>query len=408
MILCTLIVLFWLTPKSQAYSNDIDTISKEYTSSDFYEYHNEIYDIKDYVNIWNDFYMGREPGYGQRNISMGSSYRFDNNDIVNIIPEDLFFAVGIYHYIGVEYGFYINTELVNNGNNYRSYVVVYDIDYKNPDFFSHNSSLKIEMLFNCWYEGYVRTPNNIYSNLIVDGKDRVVTFLTTAYQSGSQIYMKNISVSVALENRDNLNPGDLGYEIMNYDTLELIDKGDFITSQVIEIMPKEMPSLDSSYELSWKEQIVNFAFREIIKSTKILSPLLIVESLIKDNVNIDNINHKYTAIQPYGTGYDQLLLSEKFVRVSSVNSNSDYIEYNPLFNINNYLIVTTNIDGTSNPQDRTVMGLSYGISVTIDDPRNPNNEFATASTINEFNYTRYMKVANINSVHSSMLDSQLS
>ncbi|MGD9679384.1 MAG: hypothetical protein AB7V16_13665 [Vulcanibacillus sp.] len=114
----------------KADSNTIEQLSELYTESDEYYNNNTTYNISNYVLNWDGFDIGRGSGYGQRIVQYNNSYRFDDNDIANIIPKDLFYTIGSYHYIGKEYGFYINTELVSGGYYYRSYVTVYDISYE--------------------------------------------------------------------------------------------------------------------------------------------------------------------------------------------------------------------------------------------------------------------------------------
>lgn len=126
--------------------NSIELLSQSLTDDDYYNYNNSTYTIADYIYNWDGINIGRGSGYGQRIQMCGSSYRFDDNDIVNIIPKDLFYTIGSYHYIGKEYGFYINTEIATGWYYYRSYVVVYDINYELIDISKNTTSCKIELL----------------------------------------------------------------------------------------------------------------------------------------------------------------------------------------------------------------------------------------------------------------------
>lgn len=84
------LVLFRFEIKATGLS--VDALAEQYTEDDTYYVNGTMYNIEDYVESGStEDFADRGVGYGQRFIINGSSYKFDNNDIVNIIPEELFF-----------------------------------------------------------------------------------------------------------------------------------------------------------------------------------------------------------------------------------------------------------------------------------------------------------------------------
>lgn len=387
--------------KVNASTNKIEELAKEYTNDDFY---GDGLNICNYVTAWNGFDIGRGSGYGQRNVQKGSTYRFDDNDIVHIIPKDLFFNIGAYHYLGKEYGFYINTKLVNNGLNYRSYVVVYNITYTIPTIYENTTTCKIEMLFNCWYDNYFRGNNNYFGNSIIEGKDKVVTFLGIPTADNHLIELSDICVDVSLKNRDFPNPGDANYEFKDYVKNKLIDKGDFISSQFVRIKPKEMPINDDN-DLNFYEKLIMYVCDKIIEETKILKPIKWLELLEKYVKKVySNNNDFYSTKCDFGDSYEQLLLNKEYVRVVKTKSNSNNGSYNPHFHLGNYFYSSTTINGDTDSENRIAMILDYNIEVTINDPYN--NTVLTASTKNEFSYSKYVKITETDGVYTETLDKQ--
>lgn len=386
----------------KATTNTIKELSKIYTNNDFY---GDGLNICDYVTAWNGFDIGRGSGYGQRNIQKGRSYRFDDNDIVSIIPKDLFFTVGGYHYLGKEYGFYIYTELVNNNLNYRSYVAVYNITYTIPTIYSNTTTCKIEMLFNCWYDNYFRDNKNFFGNSIIEGKDKVVTFLCVPTDDNQKIELSDINVGVLLENRDFPNPGDANYEFKDYVNNKLIDKGDFISSQFVMIKPKEMP-VNENGDLNFYEKLIMYGCKKIIEETKVLKPIYLLEYLekfIKNNSS--GQNNYYSTKCEFGDSYEQLLLNKEYIRYVEAKSNSSKItSYNPHFHLGNYFYTSTTINGDYDTENRIAMVLGYHIEITMNDPYN--NNIITASTDNEFIYSKYVKVTETDEIYTQTLDRQ--
>ena len=50
------------------------------------------------------------------------------------------------------------------------------------------------MLFNCWYDNYFRDNNNFFGNSIIEGKDKVVTFLCVPTDDNQKIELSDINV----------------------------------------------------------------------------------------------------------------------------------------------------------------------------------------------------------------------
>lgn len=394
-----LTIVFYDNIKTYASTSSIQTLSEQYTKSDNYYYNGTSYSIQDYVTAWNNFDMGRGSGYGQRNVQNGYSYKFDDNDIVNLIPKDLFYTVGTYHYMGEEYGFYIRT--IKLQYNYRSYVAVYDIDYTTPNYFSNTSSCNVQMVFNCWYDGMYRETGNPLGNMIVDGKDKAVVYLTYPTANTDKLYLTDISATISVENRDYPNPGDSDYDLIDYSNMKVIDKGDFILLQTCEVNPQSMPEPENPNELNFFEKLLMFGFKKIISTTKVLSPLLWLEYLDPGKTTTVH-EYDYVSVVRYGTGYDQLILDEKFIRSGTCKSKPDSVSYNPTFHIGDYFRMTTDLDASYNPEERRIMNLDYDLSISIYD--SATGTISTASKSRHFEYTRYMKITYTDEFYSATID----
>ena len=383
--------------------NYIDLLSEEYTSSDKYVYNSIQIDIDDYKTTWNGYNgVGRGEGYGQRNVASGSSYRFDDNDIVNIIPKDLFFMVGEYHYLGEEYGFYICTE--DNNYTYRSCVLVYDVDYTIPNYYASNSTCEIRVLFQCWYDGMDRNKSAL-GNLIVSEKDRAVVFL---YNDDS-LYLKNLSVGVDLENRDELNYGDENYQLIDYTNFDILDKGDYISYQEGYVVPKELPAKLGSnpdYELNTFEQILMIGMKNVLDKIG-LEPILWLEKLQYFNVD-ENEDGKYDAfkvLQDFASGYDQVLEKEEFVRGAVCSTRSQTDDYNAKICVDGKFRVFTKFEGPIKVSERNYMKLNYDLSVTV--VNEENNSTSTVTNSREFVYSKKMHLINKDEVQSAEIDQDL-
>lgn len=300
--------------------------------------------------------------------------------------------------MGNEYGFYIRT--IKLQYNYRSYVAVYDVDYTTPNYFSHTSSCNIQMVFNCWYDGMYRESDNPLGNMIVGGKDKAVVYLACPTSNSDKVFLTDVSTTISVENRDYPNPGDSGYGLIDYSNMNVIDKGDFILSQTCKINPQIIPQSEIESDPEFLRKIITFGLKKIISETKVLSPLLWLEYLDIEPAKI--MSDYYFNIVRYGTEYDQLILDEEFIRTGTCKSNSDYISYNPIFHTGNYFEMTTDLDGSFNPEERRIMNLDYDLSVSIYDPSAGTT--STALKSRHFEYTKYMKVTNTDELYSASID----
>ena len=165
-----------------------------------------------------------------------------DDDIVKIVPKQLFAQVGEELYIGNEYGFYINTS--DNETYLSSEVLVFDISLntnlietvdnvvlqvkpifqynyiylsanKNSFVFASDTVIKT-ILYELSADTVIAAPSTA---LFVTGVDRVVLF----YDMTNTYYLKDVSMGVGLFNEQELNYGDNNYN-------PYADKGSYLTS----------------------------------------------------------------------------------------------------------------------------------------------------------------------------------
>lgn len=165
-----------------------------------------------------------------------------DDDIVKIVPKQLFAQVGEELYIGNEYGFYINTS--DNETYLSSEVLVFDISLntnlietvdnvvlqvkpifqynyiylsanKNSFVFASDTVIKT-ILYELSADTVIAAPSTA---LFVTGVDRIVLL----YNMTDTYYLKDVSMGVGLFNEQELNYGDNNYN-------PYADKGSYLTS----------------------------------------------------------------------------------------------------------------------------------------------------------------------------------
>lgn len=369
--LYSIVLIVCLFVKVSASTVSIETLAAEYTENDMYYCEGVAYHIDDYATSGSTVDVAdRGIGYGQRFIINENSYKYDNNDIVKIIPEELFFREGTYSYSGKEYGFYISTELVNNGMNYRSRTIVYNYDFIIPDAFSNETVFTIKIITNAVYEGYTRDRMGVLSSIIADGKDRVVAYLCLPNDSEG-ITISDLSIYTEISNHNDLNPGDTNYRLIDDSTRELVDVGDYIYSFNLEVCPKFVPA-EQVDTFSNAEKFIYMACKKIIKETSVLSPLLALENLDKNLIKLIDGSEQgtyssYTIELNFPDLDSQVISDGKYVRcVESRTNNSD--GFNPRFADGDYCVATTTFSGSFSFSNRRTMNLNYLNSFNINDP----------------------------------------
>ena len=212
-----------------------------YTNSD-----NLIYDTDKTIF---DYYLGDNPLYATKAklVTKSAPYGYlalsgsEDDDIVQIVPKQLFKTVGENLEIGSEYGFYINTE--DKGNYFASTVLAFDInlDYSNL-IINNRIDLKVAPIFQYNYaylkasESKIVVKQDLF-NFNIDysiTKDTVIAIPSYVhydllgnvfgedYNQINKYYLKDISMGITVSNEQELNYGDVGYNPYN-------DKGYFIT-----------------------------------------------------------------------------------------------------------------------------------------------------------------------------------
>ena len=162
-----------------------------------------------------------------------------DDDVIEIVPRQLFGTVNKTLHIGKEYGFFINTE--NKGNYLFSTVLVFDIEL-NTNLNANKDAiiLTVKPIFQYNYiylssdVNYITYKNNglscnldytIHNSLVIAApslfQDPFLKIIKLEYETVNKYYLKDIQMSVFLYNEQELNYGDVGYNPYN-------DTGSFI------------------------------------------------------------------------------------------------------------------------------------------------------------------------------------
>lgn len=211
----------------------------------------------------------------------------EDDNIVQLIPKQLFYTVGETFHIGKEYGFVINTE--NRGTHYSSEVLIFsfnfnyrsndnkiDIEVKtliNQRYIYISSKLKklnyeiTEHNFNYDTKKIVSNKKvnytinyNIPNDIVVFAPDNVTTGMDNEYpkrlwdlkSNTTRYIMRDIDVSLQLLNEQELNKGDKGYSVET-------DNGYFFTYyDYFNPFYGRTNGVDVSYETNKKDQLSNY------------------------------------------------------------------------------------------------------------------------------------------------------
>ena len=162
-----------------------------------------------------------------------------DDDVIEIVPRQLFGTVNKTLHIGKDYGFFINTE--NKGNYLFSTVLVFDIEL-NTNLNANKDAiiLTVKPIFQYNYiylssdVNYITYKNNglscnldytIHNSLVIAApslfQDPFLKIIKLEYETVNKYYLKDIQMSVFLYNEQELNYGDVGYNPYN-------DTGSFI------------------------------------------------------------------------------------------------------------------------------------------------------------------------------------
>ncbi len=156
----------------------------------------------------------------------------DDDNIVKIIPKELFINIGDHLYIGKEYGFYVNTVAqAINSNNRRSTVMVFDITTQN-NFIETVDNFIVELTPIFQYEYvYLTCEESVFYISSIENKEiynkqvsysttkpvvipiAVVNNLGTAvnYELIEKYYLKDICFTAQVLNEQALNQNDANY-----------------------------------------------------------------------------------------------------------------------------------------------------------------------------------------------------
>lgn len=138
--------------------------------------------------------------------------KITDDQIVQIVPKELFFQQGQHLYIGNEYGFFVRTYIDTlNSADYAVDVVVFDIIKTIPNFTNstYSGSMKINHLFEFKYRAVDRSHYSSW-DAYDPSLDKVV--FPHLHYDLIEYYIRNVSFKHSLENETALNYGDNGYD----------------------------------------------------------------------------------------------------------------------------------------------------------------------------------------------------
>lgn len=243
---------------NKAYAAEISSINTIYPYDE--EYFDRFTDSDSLLDLQSGQQTGTIQDYKKSLYRTGiKSYTTDTNcaifnvdgddPIIRIIPRELFERRGTYLHIGREYGFYVNTEKLNENAN-KSVAFVFDIIKYPLNNSNYPSQYVIEIRPLFQYKYYYLTDNNGFdasntelqyktndslSSIIVPAptlyKSIIDKKLTVNFYETKQYFLKDISFGLGLANEQELNIGDRKYN-KNDDNGSFITRADVVFSGV--------------------------------------------------------------------------------------------------------------------------------------------------------------------------------
>lgn len=243
---------------NKAYAAEISSINTAYPYDE--EYFDRFTDSDSLLDLQSGQQTGTIQDYKKSLYRTGiKSYTTDTNcaifnvdgddPIIRIIPRELFERRGTYLHIGREYGFYVNTEKLNENAN-KSVAFVFDIIKYPLNNSNYPSQYVIEIRPLFQYKYYYLTDNNGFdasntelqyktndslSSIIVPAptlyKSIIDKKLTVNFYETKQYFLKDISFGLGLANEQELNIGDRKYN-KNDDNGSFITRADVVFSGV--------------------------------------------------------------------------------------------------------------------------------------------------------------------------------
>lgn len=298
-------------------------------------------------------------------------FTYTDDPIIRIIPKDLFFIPGEHIYVGKEYGFFLR--VVTDAYlppEYAVDVLVFDITHAAPGYGANEAgSVKIEPLFQFKYRATRGERTDFDPSL------SCAVFPHFQYDF-VDYFLNDIGIRVTLDNVDELNPGDAGYDPYN-------DSGAFIIQTRVNISGVSLAEVNNGFA----EDTVSF----VLGCVPGLSTVLDAASYISDlyngfadgeyldtrevttcnnEVNIDTLPRNNTdQISQYG----QLIKSQSVAIKSSAN--------NPrLIHIGGYAELKYEINrksGSDNNKIRVITSVSVNVVY-----ESPSNTFEQGELIN--------------------------
>ncbi len=188
----------------------------EYLDSDFF-LNDDSYTIQDYTELIGlNFFCD-----GISNTTYIVKESTTDDFVTEIVPKELFFTLGNNTFMGQEYGFFINTELVANSNVYLSTVMVFDIIVSTNLVQTIDRAITtITPIFQYKYLGVQQSLDSIYIDditfLLQINENCVIPYPKVkngvlCYEMVERYYIKDVSFGASLYNEQTLNRGDEGY-----------------------------------------------------------------------------------------------------------------------------------------------------------------------------------------------------
>ena len=255
LLFCVSLLLFNPTNVFASTGTTLENQLISYTDSDEFVFNNTTYTIQDYKNsINNDSLFGSTMDFGTTYYTV-----YSDDPIVKIIPKEYFYNVGVETYIGKEYGFFIETVsetyydgyYSDNSENYRSYVIVFDIN-NDTDLESNvdRAIFKVTNLFclefitinqdelYCWRKEDAMATEylndyldySLANDVYYESSDEycvVPLYDLNDNAKTNRYYLNDISFAGQLQNEQAYNSNDYGY-VANQDTGSYFTRLDYI------------------------------------------------------------------------------------------------------------------------------------------------------------------------------------
>ncbi len=182
-----------------------------------------------------------------------------DDEIINIIPKELFFKKGIHTYLGKEYGFLLNVTGVffEKGSQYNTFII-FDVETRTPGstYMTDYATIYVEPLFQYTFRSVEKkyfTDNETWTNTLGFSNtiSQCVRPLPANYGQTYQYSLKNVKFGIDVSNYSELNANDSMYDASK-------DNGDYITQATYQITNPSFKNTSDHNSLSTALSTVKF------------------------------------------------------------------------------------------------------------------------------------------------------